>query len=489
MIRYSRAFIRAPLRVTPNATSLPLLRRYNNTKAQPDADTPVETKPIEPAPVETEPVEPAPVESKVEDKQSISEKDQREKELAEMIAREEIAAAKAKQLRMWQQESIELISTLNKTPSALLEQRLQKLQENLEKLPKKKVKQLDQELEEFMMSKLILPTGEAARRPWIKQESTEGDSNGISDAQVTTQTTQASGFAHVKATPEYKPFSEQELYIRQLHHARVSGKLGSYVTNPNKKSPRRNDPTLENLMAAGCHLGHSTASWRPSTQPYIYGKYKGVHIIDLNKTIPMLKRACDVIEGISRKGGIILYVGTMKNDFLKRQIENLAYETKAYYVTKRWIPGMITNHSEVIKQISAPSKMTVDMGDKAIFAKHHESPQVLKPDLVVLLNPVDNRNCVKECIATNIPTIGLCDTDMEPSLLTYPIPANDDGVRSVSLMLKIFSKAAEEGRKARLEAFDVYKEALEEFHKREKLPEQQGTEQRRVEHNQAPQLE
>lgn len=440
MIGYSRAFARTPLRAgVSNFRALPLLRRNNSTQTPSDATT-----------------------QSSDGEVFLSEKEQRERELAKMIAQEEAAAERAKQLKLWQEESISLISDLNKAPSNQVEDRLQKLQGDLNKLSQEKVKQLDEELEEFMLTHMNLPTSQTEQRPWIEQIEPQELQN-LSDFNVSTKTAQvgiAAGFSGLKPTPEYKSYSPQELYVRQLHHARVSGTLGSQIKKVTPIQVKRGDMTIENLMAAGCHLGHATASWRPSTQPYIYGTYNGIHIIDLNKTISMLKNACEVIEGIARKGGVILYVGTLKNDTLKREIEDTAYKTKGYYVYKRWIPGMITNHVEVIKQITVPAKTNVDMGDNDISnGSQREVQKFIKPDLVVLLNPADNRNCLRECITSNVPTIGLCDTDMEPSLLTYPIPCNDDGVRSVSLMLRILSRAAEDGRRARIEAFEAYEQA------------------------------
>lgn len=103
---------------------------------------------------------------------------------------------------------------------------------------------------------------------------------------------------------------------------------------------------------------------------------------------------------------------------------------------KRWIPGTITNYIEVSKQMQDPSmKQQIDMENKPVDAAI-TSNSIIKPDLVILLNPVENRNCIKECLSACIPTIALCDTDMEPSLITYPIPCNDENVRSVNLMLE-----------------------------------------------------
>ena len=93
-------------------------------------------------------------------------------------------------------------------------------------------------------------------------------------------------------------------------------------------------------MEAGVHLGQSVSLWRSSTQPYIYGEYNGIHIIDLNKTLALLRRAANVIEGIVERGGIVLFLGT--RDGQKRALEEAAKRVHGYYVSSRWIPGTLT---------------------------------------------------------------------------------------------------------------------------------------------------
>lgn len=397
---------------------------------------------------------------------TLSQKELREKAIADALAREEEAILRTKRIRELTEESQLLISTLNKTPSTLINERLNKLNQDLSKLPQDKVKQLDEELREFLNNNIILPEHLTINRPWAKEDSesnkntSSGDSSSTGKASSTISSQYTSQYPNLKPTPDYKPYSSQELYLRQLHHTRLNGKLGSRVTDVYR--PQRdvnnpikyNDTTIAKLMAAGCHLGHATSSFRASMQPFIYGIYDKVHIIDLNKTLEKLTLACKVIEGVVEKGGIVLYVGTYKNNSsIHEALIKASERSHGYYVNKRWIPGTITNYTEITKQYSqVKTKVDIDMKEKQYEIKHAE--KIIKPDLVVLLNPVENRNCIKECISACIPTIGLCDTDMEPSLLTYPIPCNDDSVRSVSLMLGILSKSAETGLNNRLAAIE-----------------------------------
>lgn len=412
-------------------------------------------------------------EEKLEE-QHLSQRELREKAIAEALAREEEALAKAKALRELKEKTKGLIGTLNKTPSTLINARLQKLQQEINALPnQEKVKQLDEELEEFMYHHSKLPYFEISTRPWISGatellQSSEKSSNDevvLKEIKTTTSSSYSNQYPNLKPTPDYKSYSEQELYLRHLAHSRHSGNLGSKLTNIYKprdevKKPRSiSDTSIATLMAAGCHLGHAKAMWRPSTQPFIYGEYNGIHLIDLNETLSALKRAVQVIKGVSNKGGIILYVGTSKNWEQHRALEESANRSRGYYVSKRWIPGTITNFSEVTKQIGGDNRIEVDLADQPTNRQLREEVEgkLIKPDLVVLLNPVENRNCINECIKSRIPTIGLCDTNMEPSLLTYPIPCNDDSTRASSLMVGILSRSAEEGLNERLNTVREYR--------------------------------
>lgn len=405
--------------------------------------------------------------------EQLSQRELREKAVAEALAREEEAAAKAKALRELKNQTRDLLSTLNQVPSTLIKTRLQKLQEELDGMSDQaKVKQLDQELEEFMFEKMSLPQYEIENRPWaigtkqrLSNNGQESNDDVSTKIKSTTSNSYTSQFPNLKPTPDYKPYSTQELYLRQLAHSRQSGNLGSELANIYRprdevRKPRSiSDTTISTLLAAGCHLGHAKAMWRPSTQPFIYGEYDGIHLIDLNETLSALNRATQVIKGVASKGGIILYVGTTKNWEQHRALEEAAKRTRGYYVSKRWVPGTITNFTEVTKQVGNDSRIEVDMMDEPTDRKlgDENAGSLIKPDLVVLLNPVENRNCINECIKLRIPTIGLCDTDMEPSLLTYPVPCNDDSMRASSLMVGILSKSAEEGLYERLALVEEYK--------------------------------
>lgn len=365
-----------------------------------------------------------------------------------------------------------LISRLNSTPNDLINSRITKLQQQLLEIDSDKVKHLDEELTEFMLSHLKMPLSETGNRPWssiTERRNTidlgENSQEPGTFVHSSTSNSLTSQYPYLRPSQDNQPYTTQELYLRYINHSRQSGTLGSRITNIYKpkndiKQPKAiEDITISTLMAAGCHLGHAKSSWRPSTQPFIYGVYNGIHLIDLNETIVALNRAVKVVKGIANKGGIILYVGTLKHWEQQRALEEAAKRSNGYYIWKKWIAGTITNFQQVIHQ-QGEKKIEIDMMNKPTNRRleSHEIDGLLKPDLVVIMNPTMNRNCINECIKARIPTIGLCDTDMEPSLLTYPIPSNDDSLRVSSLMLGLFSRAAQDGITDRLETIKLYKD-------------------------------
>lgn len=273
-------------------------------------------------------------------------------------------------------------------------------------------------------------------------------------AAATTTTTTTTRFPYLKSVSKSnEPYSLQELYLRQLNHAKVSASLGAQIKDTYQphmdttRPPSIEETTLQKLMAANVHLGQSTSLYRSSTQSFIYGEYKGLHIIDLNQTLQYLKRACSVVEGVAENGGIILLLGTRPQ--WKVPLQAAARRMNGYFVSTRWIPGTLTNPTELsriwdkqeIDQFDVPTGRTLT---------NDEMSCIVKPDLLIVLNPTENRNALHEAMKTRVPTIGIIDTDSEPSMVTYPIPGNDDSNRSVNLLLGILSRAGERGLNKRL---------------------------------------
>lgn len=202
--------------------------------------------------------------------------------------------------------------------------------------------------------------------------------------------------------------------------------MGSAVVPRYELDPFKNPPddvTLEMLLAAQTHMGHNKSLWNPANARYIYGIREGIHIIGLETTAAHLRRAARVVEEVAYGGGIILFVGTRKGQ--KNIVVKAAELAGACHLFTKWIPGAITNRDQILQGLGIS---LVDVRDEKVegFEELADSMRPLVPDLVVCLNPVENWALLHECGFANVPTIGIVDTDADPSWVTYQIPANDD---------------------------------------------------------------
>lgn len=185
----------------------------------------------------------------------------------------------------------------------------------------------------------------------------------------------------------------------------------------------RNSFNLKQMLACSLHLGHAVQKWNPKMAPFLHGERQGIHIIDLEKTLACLRVACQVVSEVVAQSGVVLFVGT------REPIRRLTYEAAAdsgqCYVNLRWLGGTITNKTHVLRNDS------------------------LSPDLLIILDYPNNLKAVVEANKANIPVIAICDSDCDPTRITYPIPANDDAYASVELIARVLSLAASEGRSRR----------------------------------------
>ena len=219
---------------------------------------------------------------------------------------------------------------------------------------------------------------------------------------------------------------------------------GSLLSNP----PRPSDVTLELLLASQSHLGHATSLWNPSNSNYIFGVREGIHIISLEVTAAYLRRAAKVVEEVSRRGGLVLFIGTRKGQ--RQCVVKAAEMAKGCHVFERWIPGSLTNGQQILGHCEMKVVNAMDREIPHLKQCVKDKP-VLKPDLVVCLNPLENEVLLHECGLHNIPTIGIIDTDADPTRVTYPIPANDDSLRCVQVIAGVLGRAGQEGQRKRLE--------------------------------------
>ncbi len=220
--------------------------------------------------------------------------------------------------------------------------------------------------------------------------------------------------------------------------------------------------TYEKMLEAGVHFGHLTRKWNPAMAPYIFMEKNGIHIIDLNKTMKMLDEACKVVRQLAISGRKILFVATKKQ--AKDIIQDEAIKAQMPYVTERWLGGMLTNFATVrksIKKMSNIEKMETDGTFETLNKKERlmltrekaKLERVLKgiaqlnrlPSALFIVDIKKEHIAVAEAKKLQIPTIAIVDTNSDPNLVDFPIPANDDAAKSVMLVVGALMNAINEG--------------------------------------------
>ncbi|KAI0194273.1 hypothetical protein EV127DRAFT_459656 [Xylaria flabelliformis] len=227
-------------------------------------------------------------------------------------------------------------------------------------------------------------------------------------------------------------------------HVETRYRPGDLFLNP----PGPKDVTLELLMASQAHMGHHVSLWNPANARYIYGIRQDIHIISLEHIAAHLRRAARVVEEVAYRGGLILFVGTRPGQ--TQIVTQAARLARACHLFTKWTPGSITN-SDVI--LNGMQIQMLDENDEPLqgFNRHLNERRPLIPDLVVCLNPLENFTLLHECALANVPTIGVIDTNTEPTWVTYAIPANDDSLRCLAVIGSVLGRAGESGHKRRLD--------------------------------------
>lgn len=220
--------------------------------------------------------------------------------------------------------------------------------------------------------------------------------------------------------------------------------------------------TYQDLLDAGVHFGHLTRKWDPKMAQYIFMERNGIHIIDLNKTLSKVDEAAAAIKQIVKSGRKVLFVATKKQG--KDLVADFAKSVNMPFVTERWLGGMLTNFQTVrksIKKMSNIDKMTKDGTYSILSKKERLMIQRERIKLESLLGGIADLNrlpaalflvdvkkehiAVSEALKLSIPTFAMVDTNSDPSNIDFPIPANDDATKSISLICGIITKAIEEG--------------------------------------------
>jgi small subunit ribosomal protein S2 len=225
--------------------------------------------------------------------------------------------------------------------------------------------------------------------------------------------------------------------------------------------------TMKQMMEAGVHFGHHTRRWNPLMGAYVYGVKDKIHIINLNKTAPMLYRALDALEKITAAGGKVLFVATkyQAKDIVKEAAERCGQ----FYVNNRWLGGMITNWATVSQSIRRLKKLEADaenfeklgLTKKEVGVMQKEAEKLREifggiiemhgtPQAVVIIDMPREMNAVREAKVLDIPTIGIADTNANPEMVDYPVPGNDDASRAIQLYCDLFVDAILSGIEKRL---------------------------------------
>lgn len=233
--------------------------------------------------------------------------------------------------------------------------------------------------------------------------------------------------------------------------------------------------SLAQLLESGVHFGHQTRRWNPKMDPYIYTSRNGVHIIDLVQTAQLMDEAYNYVRNASEQGKRFLFIGT------KRQAAGIvaqeAARCGAYYVNQRWLGGMLTNWVTIKTRVDRLKELerreetgALDLLPKKEASMLRRELEKLQkylggikamrkvPDIVLIVDQRREYNAVQECQKLGIPIVALLDTNCDPDLVDVPIPANDDAIRSIKLIVGRLADAIYEGRHGQLEVEDDYED-------------------------------
>ena len=214
--------------------------------------------------------------------------------------------------------------------------------------------------------------------------------------------------------------------------------------------------TIEQLLEAGVHFGHNIRSWNPKMEQYIFGVRNKIHIIDLRITLPLIDAALSKLHEIVSRSGKVLIVGTKKQ--CSKIVKELSLETEQYFVNKRWLGGTLTNWKTISNSINKLEELEIILNDnnsknklskKELLNLSREKDKLIsniggirtlagKPDILVIFDIVKDKLAVLEANKLGIPVIAIVDTNADPDLVDYPIPGNDDAIRSINLYIELF---------------------------------------------------
>ena len=228
--------------------------------------------------------------------------------------------------------------------------------------------------------------------------------------------------------------------------------------------------SMRQLLEAGVHYGHVTRKWNPKMAPYIFGKRNGIHILDLEQTVPMLESALNVIKDVISNYGRVLFVGTKSQAADK--VKEAAEKCGQYYVNHRWLGGMLTNWKTInqsikrLKALEEKIENPVGLTKKEVLQLQREKEKLDLalggiremgglPDLIIVIDTIRESIAIKEAAKLGIPVVAIVDSNSSPDEVTYPIPGNDDATKAIELYCDLFSSAILEGLQKGMEKSGV----------------------------------
>jgi small subunit ribosomal protein S2 len=223
--------------------------------------------------------------------------------------------------------------------------------------------------------------------------------------------------------------------------------------------------TLGELLDAGVHFGHQSSRWNPKMFPYIYTEQNGIHVIDLVQTARLLTHAYNYVQKAAKEGKTFLFIGT------KRQASGIiaeeAKKCNSHYVNNRWLGGILTNWSTVQSRVEYLKELNQKEEEGVIAQLPKKEAAILRrqldklrqnlggltemtqvPDIAIVVDPKRESTAIAECKKLGITIISILDTNCDPNVVDIPIPANDDAVRSIKLIISTLSEAINNGKQA-----------------------------------------
>ncbi len=236
--------------------------------------------------------------------------------------------------------------------------------------------------------------------------------------------------------------------------------------------------TMRDMLKAGVHFGHQTSSWNPKMKEYIYGKRNGVHIINLDKTLPMFNDALNYLGSVIAKGGKVLFVGTKRS--AEEAVKNAATSCGSFYVNHRWLGGLLTNWKTVKGSIRHLKELETQSADgtfekltkKEAMLRLHEMEKLERsiggikdmgslPDVLFVIDANREQIAIKEARNLGIKVVAVVDSNSSPDGVDYVIPGNDDAIRAIELYLSAAADAVNAARSVQTEQDMAQEKAAE----------------------------